>query len=428
MNQILNLLQNIWKATTLRNKIFITLFIFAVFRLLAVIPLPGVDRQVLASFFTGNSFLSLLNLFSGNTLANFSLLALGIGPYINASIIIQMLTFLVPSLEALTEEGDYGREKINQYTRFLTLPISILQGIAILYYLNSQGIVLNTDPLSLITMVASLSAGTFLVVWLGELLDQYGVGNGTSLIIFAGIIAGLPGQFLQTFQTTTSQNFTNIAVLAGLALLVVYLVVKINEATRNITIQYARRTRNGLSAGAELTHLPMKINQTGVIPIIFAVSLMLVPQFLQNILIPSPVDFLSRLGYFIQDYLSPSSIGYTILYFLLVFMFTFFYISFAFNPEKVADQIKKNGGFIPGVRPGAPTAQYLQNISTKLTFAGATFLGLIAIIPNVAQTITGITTLGIGGTSILIVVSVVLEVAKQIESQLTMQDYDKFVS
>jgi preprotein translocase subunit SecY len=427
MNQAAKLLQNIWKVDALRNKLLFTLLIFACFRAVAVIPIPGIDRATLQSFFSGNAFLSLLNLFSGNTLANFSILALGIGPYINASIILQMLTFVIPSLEKLSEDGEYGRDQINQYTRYLTLPIAIGQGIAILYYLNTQGIVLDQNPLSIATMVATLTAGTFITVWFGELLTQYGLGNGSSLIIFAGILAGLPGRIYSTYQSAGSGNVTSLLVLVAMALAVVYLVVKVNEATRNITVQYARRVRSGLSAGAQLTHLPIKVNQTGVVPIIFAVSLMLVPQFLSNLLIPQSNDILSKIGYFFQNYLNPNAVGYSILYFFLVFIFTFFYISFSFNPDKVADQIKKNGGFIPGIRPGKPTADHLANITHKITFAGATFLGLIAILPNVAQHLTGINSLAVGGTSILIIVSVVLETAKEIDSQLVMNDYDKFL-
>lgn len=427
MNQAVKLLQNIWKVDTLRNKLLFTLFIFACFRAVAVIPIPGIDRATLQSFFSGNAFLSLLNLFSGNTLANFSVLALGIGPYINASIILQMLTFVVPSLESLAEEGEYGRDQINQYTRYLTLPIAIGQGIAILYYLSGQGIVLNKDPIHVLTMVATLTAGTFITIWFGELLTQYGLGNGSSLIIFAGIISGLPGSFYSTFQTASSENITSIGILIALALAVVYLVVKVNEATRNITVQYARRIRGGMTAGAQLTHLPIKVNQTGVVPIIFAVSLMLIPQFLSNVLIPQSNNILSQIGYFFQNYLNPNAIGYSVLYFFLVFVFTFFYISFSFNPDKVADQIKKNGGFIPGVRPGKPTSDYLSSITTKVTFAGATFLGLIAVLPNIAQFLTGVSSLGIGGTSILIIVSVVLETAKEIDSQLVTNDYDRFL-
>ncbi len=428
MNSIVRLVTSLWKVEKLRQKLLFTLFIFAVFRAVAVIPVPGIDRGTLNQLFAGNAFLSLLDIFSGGTLANFSLLALGIGPYINASIIMQMLTFVIPALEDLSKEGEYGREKINQYTRLLALPISLVQSIFLLKFLQGQGILVNATPLSIASMAATLAAGAYFVTWLGELLDQYGLSNGISLIIFAGIAGRLPVSLAQTASTASNQDLTSLLAFAVVAAAMVYFVVKVNEATRQITVQYARRSRAGVTAGSQLTHLPLKLNQAGVIPIIFAVSLMLVPSFLATLLSSQANELLSRIGYFLSDNLAPQHPLYSVLYFLLVVIFTYFYTSVVFNTEKVADQMKKNGGFIPGIRPGMPTANYLAGISNKITLAGAVFLGLIAISPNIAQQLTGVRTLAIGGTGILIVVSVVLEAAKDIESQLVMHSYDKFLS
>jgi preprotein translocase subunit SecY len=423
----LRLLKNIWKVENIRKKFLITLLVFAVFRAVAVIPVPGMDHDTLRQLFAGNAFLSLLDIFSGGTLANFSLLALGVGPYINASIITQMLTFVVPAWEELSQEGEYGREKINQYTRWLTLPIAIVQSIGLLYFLRSNGIAIDPSALSVVSVVTTMVAGTFFVLWLGEILTQYGIGNGVSLIIFAGIAGRLPVVLAQTSAVASGQNITNLAAFGLLSAIVIYFVVKVNEATRQITVQYARRSRSGTTAGSQLTHLPLKLNQAGVIPIIFAVSLMLVPSFMANFLVASSNDFISQIGYFMSNNLTPQAPFYSLVYFTLVVLFTYFYTSVVFNPERIAEQLKKNGGFVPGIRPGVPTANYLAGISNKITLAGAMFLGLIAVLPNLAQQISGISTLAIGGTGILIVVSVVLETSKEIESQLVMHSYDKFL-
>lgn len=426
MTQILATIRNLFKLPELRRKLFFTLFILAIFRLLAHIPAPGIDISTLRSIFNGSAFLSLLDIFSGGTLGNFSIMALGIGPYINASIMIQMLTFVFPQLEELTKEGEYGQEKINQYTRFLTLPISIVQAFGIIFLLKSQGLTTASNPINLLILILTLTAGSLFLVWLGELLTEYGIGNGISIIIFAGIVARMPVSLAQTAATTTSQNLTNLAVFSAMALAVIYLVIRITEATRNITVHYARRSAT--SATSHLTHLPLRLNQAGVIPIFFAVSLMILPSILGGFLKSLSQPILASIGNFFSTYFAPNSISYMVTYFFLVLGFTYFYTTVAFNPDRIAEQLKKNGGFIPGIRPGTPTIKYLNHILNRITLVGALFLGGIAILPNIMQQLTQINTLAIGGTGILIVVSVILETVKELESQLVMRSYDKFLS
>ncbi len=428
MNSILSFLKQIWRVKNLRRKFLITLLILALYRVLAHIPAPGIDTTSLKSVFGTSAFLSLLDVFSGGTLANFSVMALNLAPYINASIILQMLTFVVPSLEELSKEGEYGRQKIDYYTRLLTVPLSIVQAVGLVFFLRNRGLTIVDGWLPIVTLVLTLTAGTQLLVWLGELITQYGISNGVSFLIFAGIAGRLPVSLLQTASVTSTSNVTNMVVFLTMTLVVIYLVVRIGEAVRQVTVQYARRSRGSETAGSQLTHLPLRLNQTGVIPIIFAVSLMLVPSFLGGILASSTQVQLEQLGRYLQANFVPTSALYSITYFLLVVGFTFLYTNIVFNPDKIADQIKKQGGFIPGIRPGGATAGYLKHILYRITLVGAVFLGLVAILPNLIQSMTGISTLAIGGTGILIVVSVVLETARDLQSQLVMHNYDKFLS
>lgn len=412
----------------LRKKILFTLFIFLVFRISAHVPLPGVNLVALKDLFSRNAFFGLFDLFSGGALQNFSVVALGLNPYINASIILQLLTMVVPSLEALSKEGEYGREKINQYTRLLSVPLSLFQAYATYFLLNRQGIVDNLSPIKLVALTLALTAGTVFLVWLGELLTEKGIGNGISMLIFAGIVSSYPQLFGQTLQTINSENISNIFILAVLAILLVAGIVFVNEAVREIPIQYARRVRGGKQMGGSETHLPLRVNSAGVIPIIFAVSLTLLPslvsQYLKNIPNPRVVD----LANFLTNAFNPNSLSYNIIYFLLVVGFTYFYTAVTFNPDKVAEDIKKYGGFIPGIRPGRSTAEYLNNILTRITLAGALFLGLMAILPSIGQSITQVNTVTLGGTGVLIVVSVVIEVLKQAQSLSLMSDYETFLS
>ncbi len=426
MDNILAIFKNSIKSPEVRKKLLFTALIFAVTRVFAHIPVSGVDLVQLKALFAQNQFLGLLNMFSGGTLANFSVMALGLNPYINASIILQLLTMVFPKLEALSKEGDSGRQKINQYTRLLTVPLAILQAVGMYALLRNQGIISVLNPLNLISFIAVTTAGTMFLVWLGEMITERGVGNGISLLIFAGIIAGLPVMFGQAASTTNAQNFFNIGVFAIMGLLVVGSIVVINEATRQITVYYAKRVRGNKMYGGQSTHLPLRLNQAGVIPIIFAVSLVLLPSLIANYLAVSKIPVLQNVGAFITVWLNPDGIVYNALYFLLVVGFTYFYTAVVFNPKKIADEIQKYGGFIPGIRPGSPTASHLNYILTRITLAGALFLGIIAIFPVIGKSITNVQNLILGGTGILIVVSVVLETIKAIEAQLVMRNYEGY--
>ncbi|MBI3109737.1 preprotein translocase subunit SecY [Candidatus Daviesbacteria bacterium] len=427
MSNILAPITNAFKIPELRRKIFITIIIIFIFRIVAHIPVSGVDLAALQALFSSNQFLGLLDIFSGGTLANFSIISLGLNPYINASIIIQLLTMVWPKLEALSKEGEYGRGKINQYTRYLTVPLAVLQAIGMFVLLKNQGIVAAVSPIQIIAIIMGMTAGTIFLMWLGELITEYGIGNGISLLIFAGIVARIPVVFGQTATIFDQQQLINILIFAALAVLVIASVVFINEGRRQIAVQYARRFIGDKSGpGGAQTYLPLRVNQAGVIPIIFAVSLVLIPSFAGSYLSQLPQAQLSFLGRFLVSNFNPSSVTYNSVYFLLVVGFTFFYTAVIFNPTKVADEIKKYGGFIPGIRPGTSTARFLNYILVRVTLAGAIFLGLIAILPSIASQLTGITTLILGGTGLLIVVSVIMDTAKQFESKLIERSYDVF--
>ena len=353
---------------------------------------------------------------------------MGVGPYINASIIVQLLTMVFPKLEELSKEGEYGREVINQYTRWLTVPIALLQGFGMYTLLRNQQVIPNLDVLSLTALIITMTAGTVLSVWLGELITEYGMGNGISLLIFAGIVGRLPVVLGQTALTIETLNPGNILIFGGVAILLIAGVVFINEAARKIPIQYARRVRAGKVFGGQATHLPLRVNQAGVIPIIFAVSLVLLPslvgQFLQGAANPQ-VAYWARS---ITAFMEPNGWAYNLIYFGLVVGFTYFYTAVVFNPQKIADEIKKYGGFVPGIRPGEATANYLNGIMNRVTLAGAVFLGAIAIMPAIVQVAFRIPTLSLGGTGTLIVVSVVLETVKSLQSQLSVRNYDAFLT
>jgi preprotein translocase subunit SecY len=426
MDKILAIFKNSIKSPDVRKKLLFTALIFAVARIFAHIPVSGVNLVQLKALFAQNQFLGLLDIFSGGTLANFSVMALGLNPYINASIILQLLTMVFPKLEELSKEGDTGRQKINQYTRFLTVPLAMLQSVGMYALLRNQGIISVLNPLNLTSVIAVTTAGTMFLVWMGEMITERGVGNGISLLIFAGIISRLPVMFGQTASTANAQNFFNIAVLAIMGLLVIGSIVVINEATRQITVYYAKRVRGNKMYGGQSTHLPLRLNQAGVIPIIFAVSLVLLPSLIANYLAVSKIPILHNIATFITVWLNPNGIFYNGLYFLLVVGFTYFYTAVVFNPKKIADEIQKYGGFIPGIRPGTPTANYLNYILTRITLAGALFLGIIAIFPAIAKYITNVQNLLLGGTGILIVVSVILETIKAIEAQLVMRNYEGY--
>ena len=419
-------LRNIFKSPDLRNKILFTLGILVVFRVFTHIPVPGVNAEALRNLFSENQLFGFLNMFSGGTMGTLSVVTLGLNPYINASIIFQLLEMIFPKLEALAKEGQYGRQKINQYTRIVTIPLAAVQAFGMYYLFKGQGVIGNLGILPLVALVVSMTAGTVLMMWLGELISERGIGNGISIMIFAGILGGLPIGFAQTLSTRTQGDIVKFVLFIIMALLVIAGIVFIQEAQRKIPVQYAKRVRGGKLYGGQSTHLPLRINQAGVIPIIFAMSLIIIPGTVASYFVQSTNLQLASVARSVQLFFN-NTLYYSILYFLLVVGFTYFYTAIAFNPEKVADDLKKYGGFIPGIRPGKPTAEYLNKVLTRVTLAGSIFLGVIAILPFVAQSLTNVQALQLGGTGILIVVSVVLETTKQLESMLVMRNYEGFL-
>lgn len=426
MQKITAFLRKINSNTELRNKLLFTAAILLVFRFFAHIPVPTVDVTQLRSLFASNQFLSLLNVFSGGTLSNFSVLAVGINPYITASIIMQLAGMVFPKLKELQKDGEAGREKINQYTRYLSLPLAVGQSVSVLALLRSSGLIGATSPVMLITMILSLVAGAMIVTWLGELVTEKGIGNGISMILFAGIMSQLPKSFIDVVNSGSDQLFVSISFFA-VFLGIIGLVVFMNEAVRKIIIQYAKRTRGSKIVGGQTSHLPIKVNVAGVMPIIFAVSIMLAPSFIARLLVASGRSDLINLGNTLTVMFTDTSPVYMILYFIIVFFFTFFSALIFFNAGDISDELKKSGAFVPGIRPGSATKKYLEFVVTRITLAGALFLGIIALLPSVAQISLGVGQLAISGTSILIVVSVILETYKQVESMLVEQNYDRFL-
>ncbi len=427
INSVFVFLRRILQSSTIRRKIAITALILAVFRLTAHIPAAGIVREQLASLFSGSALLSLLDIFSGGTLANFSIMALGLTPYINASIILQLMTFVIPKLEELSKEGEYGQEKINQYTRFLTVPLAVFQAFGMYLLLHNQGIIGTLSPVGLIALVVTMTTGTMLAIWFGELITEYGVGNGVSFMIFAGIVARLPVTLSQSASSVQSGGVLTTLLLGALTIGIVAFIVFINEAVRQIPITYARQSKRSVT-GTAGSYIPLRVNQAGVIPIIFAVSLVLMPSLLSQFLVSVPNPTISNFAIALTRALNPQSLIYNVVYFALVVGFTYFYTSVVFNPEKIAENLQKSGAFIPGIRPGTHTIQYLNFVLNRITLVGASFLGLIAIMPSLLQNTLGATNLVVGGTGLLIVVSVVLEVARSFESQLVMKRYDKLLS
>ncbi len=423
MNQILKSLTLYFeglKTPLLRQKIGITLGILIFFRFIAHIPVPGVNLVLLRQFFSQNQLLSLLDIFSGGTLANFSIAALGLNPYINASVMMQLLQLVSPQLEELSKEGEYGRAKINQYTRIATIPLAIVQSLGMYGILHSQNIIGALSPLMMVALVTSMLAGTMIMIFLGQLINQFGVGNGISMIIFAGIISRLPISAIQTISVTdfsNPQTFVNLIIFAALAIGMIMAIVMVEEAVLRIPVHYAKR--------AQTTYLPIKVDTAGVMPIIFAVSLATIPSLLgqylgkiNNPMIANPALALAR-------FFQTSGYPYIIFYFILVIGFTFFYTSVVFKPKDIADELRKSGGFIPGIRPGLSTEKRLKYLINRVIAIGAVFLGVIAISPSIVSKITGMTTLTIGGTSVLIVVSVVIELTRKIENVVQTYNYDK---
>ncbi|MBI2048764.1 MAG: preprotein translocase subunit SecY [Parcubacteria group bacterium] len=417
-------LRVILKDRSLRKRILFVLGVLVLFRLGAVIPIPGVDPVQLRQFFAGNQLFGLLNIFTGGALDNLSIVMLGVGPYITASIIMQLLTMIIPALkEMYQEEGEAGRQRFNQYSRLLTVPLAFMQGFGLLLLLERQGILTHLTLSGRLMNILVVVAGSVALMWVGELISEFGIGNGVSLLIFAGIVAGIPSALRQTaFAFDASQLPILLAFLVA-ALLIIAGVVIITEGERPIPVSYAKRVRGMRMYGGASTYLPLRVNQAGVIPIIFALSILLFPQMIVSVLSNVNLPFISTLSSALLAFLGSPWI-YGIFYFVLVFAFTYFYTAVTFDPDAISGNLQKSGAFVPGVRPGRPTAQFLSRITGRITLVGALFLGVVAVLPLVMQSATGLSTLAIGGTGLLIVVSVVLETVKQLESQIVMREYE----
>ncbi len=416
----------IFKIKELRNKILFVLGLLVVFRLAATIPVPGVDLERLREFFEGNQFFGLLNIFSGGALSNLSIIMLGVGPYITSSIIMQLLTMIFPAFKEMYHEGgEQGKQKFNQYSRLLTIPLAIIQSFGFIKLLQGQGVMPALSDFQFITNIAIITAGTVFLMWIGELISEKGIGNGISLIIFAGIISGIPQVVRQTIVAFDPSQIPALVAFLVMTVVVIGGVVMITEAQRNIPISYAKRVRGNRMYGGTTTYLPLRINQAGVIPIIFALSIMLFPGMVASFLGASSVSWLSSFAIKINS-IFQNQLFYGTAYFVLVVLFTFFYTAVTFDPKAIAENVQKQSGFIPGIRPGKSTADFLYYILNRITLAGAFFLGAIAILPFLVQWGTGLSTMTIGGTALLIVVSVVLDITKQVDSQLVMRDYEGF--
>lgn len=421
LGKAIHKLKVVFSDRVIRNRILFILAAFAAFRFLAAIPIPGVDRIALEQFFTNNQFLGLLNIFSGGGLSSLSIVMLGVGPYITASIIMQLATVLVPKVkEMYSEEGEAGRTKFTSIARAITVPLAVLQGVAFLSLLESQGIVRTVTTFDFALNVLLIAAGSLLLMWIGELITEFGIGNGVSLIIFAGIVAALPGGLSQLLFTASAANIPAYIGFILLGLAVIFSVVLVSEAERSIPIHYARATRGGVSVAP--TYLPIRLLQAGVMPIIFALSLLLLPQMVLNGLAALGVaGTAAALAAYTAWSLNPWAHG--AVYFVLVVMFTYFYTSITFEPKRVADNLQKSGAFVPGVRPGRETESFIGNVVNRVTLPGALFLGLVAVVPFIIQGLTGITAVLIGGTALLIVVNVVLDVIRKVDAQASLREY-----
>lgn len=423
MQKFFQKLTHIFTEPAIRNRVLFVLAALVVFRLLATIPIPGVDKMVLEQFFSNNQFLGLLNIFSGGGLANLSIVMLGVGPFITASIIMQLMTVMSAKLKSMyTEEGEAGRAKFTQYSRLLTLPLAILQAFGFLTLLKSQGVIAGLSTFEFALNVVLVVAGSILLMWLGELVTEYGIGNGVSILIFAGIVATLPSTVGQLAFTFEASQLPLLVGFAAVAIGIIYAVIFMTEAERPVPITYAKQSRGGATYGASSSYLPLRLNQAGVIPIIFALSILLLPQMVLNILSAFNISWVAKANETVTALIS-NQVLYAAVYFTLVVLFTFFYTAVTFDPDAIAKNLQRNGSFIPGIRPGEHTAEYLGSLITRLTLVGSLFLGFIAVLPIVMQIATGITALALGGTAVLIVVSVVLDLIRRIDAQLSLREY-----
>jgi preprotein translocase subunit SecY len=437
---VLNAVVTAFKIPDLRQRILFTLGMLVIFRFLAAIPVPGVNREGLQEFIQSNALLGILNIFSGNSLQNFSIVALGVYPYITASIIMQLMTPIIPSLNELSNEGQGGRNKINQYTHWLTVPLALLQGYG-------QGVLFSqqTDPngrpliegfgfgdpstvLPTLATLITMTAGTMLLVWMGELITEFGIGNGVSIIIFGGIVASLPSSIMALFGgPSDARNIISIVLFALIGLLTIVGIVLINEGQRRIPVHHAKRVRSGRMYGGNTTFIPLKVNSAGMIPLIFAVSILVFPGLIAQFLATSSNETLRNVAAQLSLFMSPDTPQYNIVYFLLVVAFTYFYTMVIFQQQKIAENLQRQGAFIPGIRPGKNTQQYLMQTLNRITLIGALFLGTVAVLPFIASRLTGVNSLLLGATSLLIVVGVAIDTMRQLEAQLVMRNYEGFI-
>lgn len=431
---------NAFKIPDLRQKILFTLAMLVIFRFIASIPIPNVDRAGLRDYIETNQLLGMLNIFSGSALTNFSIAAIGVYPYITASIIMQLMTPIVPRLNELSQEGEQGRNQINKYTHWLTVPLALLQGYgqALLFsrqpsptggtLIQNFGLFDADTFLPTVAILLSMATGTMILVWIGELITERGIGNGISIIIFGGIVASMPGAIRGLVTgSSVSSNVVGTVMFLAIGLLTVVGIVLINEGQRRIPVQYAKRVRQGQMVGGTSTHIPLKVNSAGMIPLIFAVSIMVFPGMIANFLSASNREWVRSLATDISVWLAPSSLPYNIIYFFMVVGFTFFYTMVVFQQQRIPESLQRQGAFIPGVRPGRNTAMFLQRVLTRITIVGALFLGLVAVLPYIAQQITGVQML-LASTSLLIVVGVAIDTMRQLEAQLMMRNYEGFIN
>ncbi len=420
----MNKFLQIFKIPDLRRKILIILFLLSIFRLLATIPIPGVDAARLSEFFSSNQLFGFLNIFSGGGLSNLSLVMLGVGPYITAMIIMQLLTIIFPKLkEAYYGEGAEGRAKFNRYSRYLTVPLAVLQSYGFLNLLISQRVIDSLSLSQMLSNVVVITAGSVLLMWIGELISEYKLGNGISIMIFAGIVSQLPQSVASSLATYTPQMLPTYIAFVVLSIIVIAGVTYINEGERKIPVSYAKQVRGNKMYGGVASYLPLKVNQAGVIPIIFAISVLLFPQFIAQIVSAFSSGFGVKLNDLVTVFFN-NALFYTSTYFVLVVLFTYFYTAVTFDPNEISKNLQQSGGFIPGIRPGQATTEVLKKIVHRITLFGALFLGTIAILPNLTQIFMNVPTFAIGGAALLIVVAVALEVMKQVESQLVMREYE----
>lgn len=407
----------------LRNKLLFVIGALVVFRVLAAIPMPGIDASQLAQFLENNQFFGLLSILSGSGLSTLSIVMLGVGPYITASIIFQLATAIIPKMKELQQEGgEEGRRKITQWSRAVTFPLAVIQGFSFLLILSNQGVINPLTGFDKVLALITISAGTYLLMWIGEMISEKGIGNGVSLIIFAGIVASLPQRVAQYFFAFDASQIPMLLAFIVVGIITIIGVVYFTEAERPIPVQYARQARGGASFGSALTYLPIRVTLAGVMPIIFALTMFTFPQVIAQVFATSSHVVLSTMSEWIRIFFANQWL-YGISYFVLVFLFTFFYTAVVFEPEKISENLQKGGGFIPGIRPGKPTTEYIQDVTSRVTFIGASFFALIAVLPVVLTAITGNQALALGGTTLLIVVSVVIDIIKKIDAQLSLREY-----